>query len=377
MSMRRIDLDHNATTPLEPEVLAVMTAALRDLPGNPSSLHAAGRRARDAVESARASVARLLGANPEEILFTSGGTEANNLAVTGTMEHDAGAWVVSTIEHASVLAAAERLERNGVTVRWIDPDANGVVQPAEFFDGLNRAGGDARFASLMLANNETGVLQPVREIARGVDPSRVIVHTDAVQAVGKIAVDVTDLGVSLLTLSAHKIGGPKGAGALWAKGGAFPNAILHGGGQERGVRPGTENVAAIVGFGVAAELALARLAPAALRDQFEARVLARVPGVMRIGGESARIPNTSCLAFHGIEGTALVELLDLKGVAASTGSACEAGSADTSHVLRAMRVPEGLARGAVRFSFGWHATEEEVLDAAERLVEAVEQLTGF
>ena len=392
--MRRIDLDHNATTPLEPEVLAVMTAALRDLPGNPSSLHAAGRRARDAVEFARASVSRLIGASPEEILFTSGGTEANNLALTGTMDRTRGALIVSAVEHVSVLAPAAALESRGVTVRRVDPDPNGAVSARVVLDRI--AGDETTLVSLMLANNETGVLQPVRDVARGVDPSRVLVHTDAVQAIGKIPVDVTDLGVTLLTLTAHKIGGPKGVGALWAKGGAFPKAILHGGGQERGMRPGTENVAAIVGFGAAAGLALARLAQdasepgapgtlaggppaahAALRDRFEAQVLARIVGVTRIGAEAARIPNTSCLAFPGIEGVALVELLDLKGVAASTGSACEAGSSDTSHVLRAMRVPDGVARGAVRFSLGPHATEDEVLDAAERVVEAVEHLTGL
>jgi cysteine desulfurase len=388
--MRRIDLDHNATTPMEPEVLAVMTDALSDVSGNPSSLHAAGRRARDAVESARASVARLLGASPEEILFTSGGTEANNLALIGTMDRSRGALVVSSVEHVSVLAPAAALETRGVTVRRVDPGPSGAVSASTVLDRV--AGDETVLVSLMLANNETGVIQPVREVARGVDPSRILLHTDAVQAIGKIRVDVNDLGVSFLTLTAHKIGGPKGVGALWAKRGAFPNAILHGGGQEWGMRPGTENVAAIVGFGAAAGLALARLAReapspdgragnaaaglAVLRDRFEAQVLARVSGAVRIGADAARIPNTSCLAFPGIEGVTLVELLDLKGVAASTGSACEAGSSDTSHVLRAMRVPDDVARGAVRFSLGWRAAEDDVLDAADRIAEAVEDLSG-
>jgi cysteine desulfurase len=356
-----------------------MENALRNLPGNPSSLHAAGRRAREAVESARASVALLLGAKPEEIVFTSGGTEANNLAVAGAAAAKDRALVLSTIEHASVLATAASLDKRGVTVRWIDPDAAGAVAAEAILEAL---GDGPVLVSLMLANNETGVLQPVREIARRADPARVLVHTDAVQAAGKVPIDVSDLGVRFLTLSAHKIGGPKGVGGLWARGGAFPRPILHGGGQEGGVRPGTENVPAIIGFGKAAELARIRLErndspQARWRDRFEADVLARVPGAFAVGRDATRLSNTSCLVFPGLEGNQLVALLDLKGIAASTGSACEAGSAEYSHVLRAMRVPPEAARGAVRFSMGHRATEEELLLAADLLVEAVGELVGL
>jgi cysteine desulfurase len=280
------------------------------------------------------------------------------------------------VEHASVLAAAAALERRGAAVTRVDPDPRGVVPAGAVLDG---AAGGRVLVSVMLANNETGVLQPVRAIARGRDPARVRVHTDAVQAAGKIPVDVADLGVDLLSLSSHKIAGPKGAGALWARDGAFPLPLLHGGGQEQGVRAGTENVGAIVGFGRAAELARTRLAACAettgrLRDRLESLVRGRVPGAVAVGAGAPRVPNTCCLAFPGVEGTALVELLDLKGVAASTGSACEAGSSEVSHVLRAMGLPATLLRGAVRFSLGPETTEDEILEAAERIVAAVEDL---
>lgn len=377
--MNRIDLDQNATTFIEPEVRTVMVTAMRDLPGNPSSLHAAGRRAREAVEAARDSVARLVGAEAEEIVFTSGGTEANNLALAGTLIHGGGRLVTSSIEHPSVLGSAAHLEKHGIEVRRIDPDPAGVVPVERIAAAI--AGG-AELVSLMTANNETGSLQPVREVADVARPLGVAVHTDSVQAIGKIPVDAARLGVDLLTISAHKIGGPKGVGALWARRAAFPPSILKGGDQEHGVRPGTENTIGIIGFGKAAELASSRVEAygptvSRLRDLLEAGIVKGGMGGVVIGGESDRVPNTTDIAFGGIEGSALVQLLDLKGIAASTGSACEARSDQYSHVLRAMAIPEELARGAVRFSLSFHTTESEIMEAIERTIEAVEEIRGL
>ncbi|MBM3286716.1 MAG: cysteine desulfurase [Candidatus Eisenbacteria bacterium] len=377
--MIRIDLDANATTPLLPEVLDAMAAALRDLPGNPSSLHAPGRRAREALERARASVAALIGATPEDLFFVSGGTEANNLALRGTMHGMPGALLVSSIEHASVLECAADLERQGTIVRRIDPAPDGVVPLTGVEAALEE--GDVSLVSLMLANNETGCLQPVGEVARQAHPRGVLVHTDAVQGVGKMIVSVSDLGVDLLSLSAHKIGGPKGIGALWCRGAVRPRPLLQGGGQEGGLRPGTENVAAAVGFARAAELASARaetyarsLSP--LRDALEAAIVSRLRGAMAIGSGADRVANTTCIAFEGIEGATLVQLLDLKGISASTGAACDAGSTAHSHVLRAMRVPERHLAGGVRFSLGFPSEGGVIEEASRGIVEAVRELGG-
>jgi cysteine desulfurase len=339
-------------------------------------LHAAGRRAREAVETARAAVAELLGAAGEEIIFTSGGTEANNLALTGTVRCPGGRLVISSIEHPAVIEPAAALEKLGVSVRRIDPEPSGRINEDAACDALDER---TDLISIILANNETGCLQPVRAVADGAHLRRVRLHTDAVQAIGKIPVDVHALGIDLLTLSAHKIGGPKGAGALWARDGRFPRSILHGGGQERGVRAGTENVAAIVGFGRAAELAHSRAGAYAetvgpLRRLLETGITERVPRARVIGDSVERVANTSCVAFEGLEATALVQLLDLKGVAASTGAACEVASEEISHVLRAMRVPDGIARGAVRFSLGFHTTEAEIIEAIGRISDAVAEL---
>ncbi|MFH1279768.1 MAG: cysteine desulfurase family protein [Candidatus Eisenbacteria bacterium] len=377
--MTRIDLDNNATTPIEPEVRAAMVVAMRDLPGNPSSLHSVGRRARDAVECARESVARLVRARAEEIVFTSGGTEANNLALVGTLSRPGGRLVTSSIEHPSVLVSSSFLESRGVVVSRVDPDPTGVIRSGDMIAALVEGAG---LVSLMTANNETGALQPVREVAVEARKRGVPVHTDAVQAIGKIPIDAEDLGADLLTLSAHKIGGPKGIGALWARRGVFPSPIVHGGGQERGNRSGTENVIGIVGFGKAAELAAVRVKDygqtvSRLRDLLEAGIVKGGVGGVAIGAESPRVPNTTDIAFEGIEGGALVQLLDLKGIAASTGSACEAGSEEYSHVLRAMAIPEELARGAIRFSLSFHTVESEIAEAIGRVIEAVEEIRGL
>ncbi len=377
--MSRIDLDSNATTPLETEAREAMETALRELPGNPSSLHAAGRRAREAMESAREFVAALIGATPTEISFVSGGTEANNLALVGTMLRNGGALVVSSIEHPSILECAADLEKRGAIVRRVAMESSGVLDVMDMRNALD--GPRVSIVSLMLANNETGCIQPVQEAAAEAHSREALIHTDAVQAVGKMPVDVRDLGVDLLTLSAHKIGGPKGIGALWCRRGARPLPILHGGAQEDGLRAGTENVAAAVGFGKAAQLAAARAATygktvAPLRACLEEAILRDVKGALVIGSEVDRIANTSCIAFEGIEGSSLVQLLDLKGVSASTGAACEARSTDSSHVLQAMRVPGGYIRGAVRFSLGVRTSPEEIAEASKRIVEAVLELSG-
>ncbi len=375
--MRRIDLDQNATVPLEPEVQDVMVEALHAFPGNASALHREGRRAREVVEKARASVAQLLGALPEEILFTSGGTEANNLALGGSLPPGRGSLVISTIEHPSVARTAAAMERNGTMVCRVEPTLGGAVTLDAVLAGVD---GSADLVSLMLANHETGSLQPVEEAATRLSEHPIRFHTDAVQAAGKIELDVGRLNVDLLTVSAHKIGGPKGVGCLYARNGRFPTPQILGGGQEFGVRAGTENVAGIVGFGCAAELAADRVAVYAdrvgrLRDRFEREIAARFPGVVIVGSDSVRIANTSCIAFEGIEGMTLVQLLDLKGVAASTGAACETLSEDYSSVLHALRLHPALARGAVRFSLGYHTDEEDITIAVDRVLEAVTELT--
>jgi cysteine desulfurase len=372
----RIDLDQNATTLLEPEVREAMGVAMAELPGNPSSLHAAGRRAREALENARESVASLIGAQASEVVFTSGGTEANNLAVTGTLARTAGRLLVSAIEHPSVLHCARRAGERGLRVREVLPNRAGLVSVEAFLEALEAG---PTLVSLMLANNETGCLLPVGELGRAARREGLLVHTDAVQAVGKIPVKVRELDIDLLTISAHKIGGPKGVGALWARPGACPSPLFDGGGQEAGMRPGTENVVGIVGFGKAAEIA-ARRGPAdaarlaGLRDKLEQAVSQRVAGATPIGARVARIPNTSCIAFERIEGITLVQRLDLMGLACSTGAACEARSGKISHVLSAMGLTEEFARGAVRFSLGFHITLQEIETAVEMITDAVEEI---
>ncbi len=349
-------LDYNATVPIRPEVADAMAAAL-EVVGNPSSVHRFGRAARRLVEEAREKVAALVGARPAEVVLTSGGTEANNLALEGTGR---ARRLVSAIEHPSVLQAA------GAELLPVDGD--GVLD----LTALNRMlAADRRPAlvSAMLANNETGVIEPVAEAARIAHACGAILHSDAVQAAGRIAVDVRELGVDLLTLSAHKIGGPQGCGALVARQGVPLAALLRGGGQERGRRAGTENLAAIVGFGVAAELAgdrgdqprLARL-----RDDLEARLRHRLPGLRVFGAGTPRLANTSCFAAPGIDSATQVMSLDLAGVAVSAGSACSSGKVRASHVLRAMGVPAEEAGSAIRVSFGWRSEAGHV----GRLVEA-------
>ena len=373
--------DYNATTPVDPEVRAAMAEAWDGGFGNPSSIHRAGQEARRLVERARAQVAALISAAPDEIVLCSGGTEADNLAVLGAVAAEAtgrSAVVTSSIEHHAVLEPCAHLQRQGHAVTFLGVDREGRLDRA----GLEAAlGPGVGLVSVMLANNDTGVIQPVAEVARAAAASGALLHTDAVQAAGKLAIDVGKLPVALLSLSAHKLYGPPGAGALYVRRGVALAPLLFGGRQERALRPGTENVPAIVGFGKACELARARLEAdsrhvQALRDRFETRILECIPGVQVNGGGAPRLPNTSNLAFAGLDGEALVINLDLLGLAASRGAACSAAEQKPSHVLLAMGQSVAEARSAVRFSFGRGTTAAEIDRAVALVGQAADRVRG-
>jgi cysteine desulfurase len=353
-------LDYNATTPVRPDVIEAMRAAM-SVPGNASSVHRAGRRARHALENARAAVAALVGADADAVVFTSGGTEANNQAIGSV----AGPLLVSSIEHDSVLAAAGDALRLGV-------DEHGRIDLSALEEQLVTL--RPALSSIMLANNETGVVQPVAEAAHMARRYGVLSHCDAVQAAGKLDVQMADLGVDLLSLSAHKLGGPQGVGALVLRPGVEPRAMLRGGGQERRWRAGTENLPGIVGFGRAAELALAdhagRARVAALRERLEREILTLTPSALIFGRGAVRLPNTSCLAMPGVSNETQLIAFDLEGIAVSTGSACSSGKVGPSHVLAAMGIAPADVACAIRVSLGWASTEEDIgrfVDAWTRL----------
>jgi cysteine desulfurase len=367
--------DYNATTPLDPEVRAAMDEAFDVSFGNPSSIHQAGQAARRLVDRARAQAAGLIGAAPDEIVFTSGGTEADNLAVLGVAGVAVGerrGIVTSAIEHKAVLDPCAYLKEQGRAVTFLPVDGHGRVQLAAV-EGVAKS--DVALFSVMLANNDTGTIQPIAEVAQAAKACGALVHSDAVQAAGKLSIDVKKLGVSLLSFSSHKIHGPKGAGALFVRYGVRLAPLVRGGRQERTLRPGTENVPAIVGFGKACELARARLDAdarrvAQLRDHFEKQVLARISGT-RINGGHDRLPNTSNLAFARLDGEAITINLDMLGMAVSTGAACNSGDKTPSHVLVAMGQTSAEARSSVRFSFGRGTTDEEIDHAVRLVVQAV------
>jgi cysteine desulfurase len=343
-------LDYNATAPVKPAVIEAMLGAL-GATGNPSSVHRAGRAVRRVLERAREAVAALVGAAPDAVVFTSGGTEANNQALCSVR----GSCLVSAIEHDSVLAAAPAAERLSV-------DALGRVDLERLADRL--AVVRPALVSVMLANNETGVVQPVAAVAELAHRYGALVHCDAVQAAGKLAIDQAALGVDLLTLSAHKLGGPQGAGALVRGDGIEPAALLRGGGQERRWRPGTENLPGIAGFGRAAELALEdrdwRPRVGALRDRLEAEILAVAPAARVYGRAAERLANTSCVSMSGVSNQTQLIAFDLAGIAVSTGSACSSGKVGPSHVLAAMGVDPTDAATAIRVSLGWASTALDV-----------------
>jgi cysteine desulfurase len=358
----KLYLDYNAGTPLDPRVLAAMTGCLSGPPGNPSSTHRFGRAARAQLDHAREQVAALVGAHASQVIFTSGGTEANNLALHAvTAGRAPGHIAVSAIEHPSVLEPARALQKAGWQLDLIRVDSGGQVTP-ETLNAALKPG--TRLVSVMLANNETGVIQPIAELAGHARSAGVLLHTDAVQAAGKIAVDFEASGAALMTLSAHKIYGPKGAGALIVDKAVEIEPLLYGGGQERGLRAGTENIAAIAGFGVAAEIAAGEWRPdyerqRQLRDYLQAG-LRRHARISVFAEQSERLPNTLQFAVAGLDGETLLMQLDKAGIAVSSGSACASGQSEPSHVLLAMGVDPALARGAVRVSLGRETTLADI-----------------
>lgn len=373
-------LDHNATTPLDERVLEAMLPHLRESFGNPSSVHAPGRAARKALDQAREQVAALLGAHPSQVIFTSGGTEANNLAIKGlAFNRQPGRIALSTIEHASVRAPAKALIPFGWSLDEIEVDAQGLVQTEALAARLT---GQTALVSVMLANNETGACQPLAELVEALAGSATVLHTDAVQAAGKLALDFTALGAHLMSVSAHKLNGPKGVGALVVDKALDLTPLLHGGGQEKGRRGGTENLAAIVGFGKAAELAATELNHRAanmrqLRERFEAQLKQKVPTAVVFAEQAPRLPNTTFLALPGIEGETLLMGLDSKGLAVSSGAACGSSHNEPSHVLKAMGVDAGLARCAIRVSFGLGNDLNDVDVLITALQEQAAQVTRF
>lgn len=356
MTPSRIYLDHNATTPLRPEVLRVVERCLAEDFGNPSSLHAFGQAARAVLEHARLQVARGLGCAPAEVHFTSGGTEADNWALLGcAAARGKGRIVTSAIEHHAVLHTCQHLQRQGYELCLVCPDPRGWVDPEAVAAVLNDR---TVLVSVMHANNETGVLQPVAQIGRLARQRGIPFHVDAVQSFGKLPVQVDQLGADLVSVSAHKLNGPKGVGALYVRPGTPLQAWTHGGGHEGGRRAGTENTAGIAGFGRAVEVALEEQGGrepglAALRDRLEAGLLEAVDGVRVNGSGAPRLPNTLNLSVPGVQSEALLLGLDLEGVAVSSGSACSAGGEEPSHVLQAMGLDRRLAAGSLRFSLGW------------------------
>jgi cysteine desulfurase len=382
----RAYLDYNATTPVDPAVLEAMLPFLADNFGNASSIHSAGQRARAAVDRARDSIAALLGAKPSEIVFTSGGTEADNLAILGLVSAVASKSasgrkhiITSAIEHHAVLNSCQALEQQGIEVTYIPVGSTGVVDPDEIRRALRS---DTILITVMHANNEIGTIQPIEEIGRIASEADVYFHCDAVQSAGKLPFSVNQLGVDLLSISAHKIYGPKGVGALYVRSGTPLSPQFHGGHHERDRRPGTENVPGIVGFGKAAELALADLAEepqrvAALRDRLERAILDSVSSVRVNGDVARRVANTTNLSFAAAGGEAMLIALDLIGVACSTGAACSSGAVEPSHVLLAIGLSPDEARSSLRFSLGRHTTAEEIDYAIAAIPKVADRLRAL
>jgi cysteine desulfurase len=386
--MNRVYLDFNATTPVEPRVLDAMLPYFSAEFANAASIHTPGQKARAAVETAREQVAALIGARPQEIVFTSGGTESDNHAIFGIVSSSFTSFTSSTsstssrhiittaIEHEAVLNACQALEKEGVRVTYLPTDREGQID----LDELHRAmRPETVLITIMHANNELGTVQPLEEIGRIAKEADVHFHTDAVQSAGKVPIDVNAFRLDLLSLSGHKIYAPKGIGALYVRGGTRLRQLLYGGHHQRGFRPGTENVAGIVGLGKAAEIARNCLAEdaqrvSALRDKLQQGLLHRVPQSRVNGGGATRTPNTTNLVFPGVEGEALLIALDLKGLACSTGAACSSGAVEPSHVLTAIGLPPEEARASLRFSLGRHTTSADIDFALNVVPAAVAQL---
>jgi len=380
----RIYFDYNATTPLAPEAIDAVTAATRDLFGNPSSVHTFGQQAKAALDQARSSIATLIGGDSLEVVFTSGGTESDNFAIRGVAEAFEPTkrrhLITTAIEHEAVLNTVKALARRGWRTTILPVDQSGIVDPDRLREVITD---DTALVSVMHANNEIGTIQPIAEMAAIAHEHGALMHSDGVQTTGKIRVDVRPLGVDLFSISAHKFNGPKGAGALWIRRGTRLQAIQTGGKHERNRRAGTENVSAIAGMGAAAQLATAKLdresaRVATLRDRLETGILQAVQGTAVNGARDRRVPNTTNISFDRVEAESLLIALDLEGIAVSTGSACSSGTLEPSHVLRAMGFPSHRTQNSLRFSLGLFSTAEEVdrvVDVLPRLVEKLRGLT--
>ena len=379
--MKTVYFDHAATTPVDPKVLEAMLPYFGERYGNPSELHRLGREGRAAVEEARARVAASLGAGEKEIVFTSSGTEADNLALFGCLQrYQPGHLIVSAVEHAAVLEAARALNRAGWAVDFVPVGGDGVID----LDAYERAfRADTRLASVMYANNVVGTVQPVAELARIAHEKGAVFHTDAVQAVGSLPVDVGELGVDMLSLSAHKLYGPKGAGALYVRRGTRLQPVLHGGGHERRLRSGTENVPGIVGLGVAVTVAAGLLPEVrprleAQRDRLAAGLIERIPEVTLLGHPTERLPGNVAFTVRYVEGESMLLQLDVAGFMVSSGSACASGSLEPSHVVLAMGFGAEEAHGSMRVSLGRENTEEEIdafLETFPPIVDKLRQMS--
>ena len=376
---KRVYMDHSATTPVRPEVVEAMTPYFTETFGNASSVHAFGREARKVVDASRESVACLLGAEPDEIIFTSGGTESDNAAVKGAAlanQKKGKHLITSGIEHRAVLNSCGRMAKQGFEVTELPVDGQGLVSPADLRSAMRP---DTTLVSIMAANNEVGVVAPLAELAAIAHEGGALFHTDAVQAVGKISVNVDELGLDLLSLSAHKFYGPKGVGVLYRRKGTRIQAMIHGGHHERNLRAGTENVPGIVGLAKALELACLQMPQetvrlAALRDRLQEGITQRIPDVRLNGHPIQRLPHLLNVSVLGIEGESMLLGLDAKGIALSTGSACTSGSLEPSHVLTAMSVPPEVAHGSLRFSLGLANDQQDVDYVLEVLPQIIERL---
>jgi cysteine desulfurase len=388
MSNEHIYLDSAASTPAADEVIAEMLPFMKQQYGNPSSIHRFGRETTRAIQLARKRVAGLVGASPREITFTSGGTEADNLALKGAMMHTGGQKknriITSSIEHDAILEPCKDLERMGIQVTYLPVTGEGLVRPSDFKDIISQHD-DVALVSIMYANNEVGTVQPIKELADIVHRASALFHTDAVQATGKVPINVKSLGVDMMSMSSHKINGPKGVGALYVRSGLNIMPIIHGGGQEMSLRSGTENVPGIVGFGKACELAAKRMSEyqqhvAGLRDYLVELVLQEIPHSRLNGSRIDRIPNNAHFTFFGVNGEDLIIKLDENGVAASTGSACSVKKQKPSHVLKAMRFSYEEITGSLRLSLGMHNTKEEIdrtVLALSSIVQELRELSPF
>jgi cysteine desulfurase len=380
--MRKVYLDHAATTPLHPEVLSLMYEFMRDTFGNPSSVHSFGREAKRFMQEARQKVADLIGSTPEEIYFTSGGTEADNIAIIGTAmakRKNGNHIITSAIEHHAVIDTCKYLAKNGFEVTFLPVDKYGMVDPDDVAGAIRK---ETVLVTIMHANNEIGTIQPIAEIGRITREHGVAMHSDAVQTLTKIPVNVDNLNADLLSLSAHKIYGPKGIGAIYVRKGMRLQPIMHGGGQEHKLRSGTENTPGIVGFGKAAEVGAREMEQESarvkgLRDKLIRRVLTEIPSVSLNGHPEQRLPNNANFSIALVEGESLVLSLDLDGVAVSSGSACSSGSLQPSHVLKALGLPHEMMHGSLRMTLGSDNSEEDIDYVVEALKKIAVRLRSF